>query len=105
MTEEEVRERVEEVRASLLDGALDDVVEDTGGLGLCAFVSEELVSALFDLEGCLVYAPPAWSVPHYNGKLAGPHWVALFDGWVVDLTARQWDATLPYPHIFAYPAD
>lgn len=98
VTRDALLARVNAVRSGLLDGALDAVVADTGGWGLCEYASEELVAALPDLDGWVEYARP-WEA-HYKGKLAGAHWVAVFDEWVVDLTARQWDASLPYPMIF-----
>jgi len=96
---------VNAVRARLLDGAMDAVVADTGGWGLCEEVCAELALALDDLDPEVVYANPAdaaWRAC-YGGALSGPHWVVRVHQTCIDLTARQFDPTLPYPYLFEAP--
>lgn len=110
----ELLERVQALIPQLSEGALPDVVRDTGGLGLCLDYSLELQQHLggeviwLDLatreqlttEGwisCTIPEgyprPPAVLSEHAVLHLPGA-------GVVIDLTARQYDAELPFPFIW-----
>jgi hypothetical protein len=75
----------------LLNGALDDVVDDTGGLGLCHDVSSELATWMH--------------ARGYDARCYWPtenHCVVRLEGWIVDLTARQFNPRAPYPKLTRY---
>lgn len=110
----------------LLGGDLPDIIEDTGGWGLCHHASKALVEhvgrgVLFAMSiqtgFCwfeavdetlrsrrlrLTQVFPAF-VARYEGHLDIGHYVAVIDGHFVDLTARQFCRALPYPLI--HPID
>lgn len=80
------------------------------GAGLCADASRDLVNAC---GGCVAWLADdsaqemagyhlALVCPHpgYPEHATDGHAVALFGRWVVDLTARQFGAHLPFPWIW-----
>jgi hypothetical protein len=104
-----------------------DVVSDTGGAGLCIDYSEELIRWVADnvpesgvvpgdADGGLIPeinthtrlgdVPVPRCYPYSETWADGVHNVAWFpdetweEGVCVDLTARQYDETLPFPHIW-----
>lgn len=117
---DKVRALVEPHLDHIFDGGLRGLVEDTGGAGLCREASEELIARVgrghvlyLDFEdrysemhgpGCGLmgrWAPlPAWASvydPEHPDCPDSAHVVAVIDGIVVDLTARQFRADLPFP--------
>lgn len=88
MTRVEIAALVAQARISLLAGALDAVVADTGGAGLCYDVSLELAAWLrargFDAR-CF------WVAIDHCAVQAG--------GWIVDITAQQFNPRAAYPKI------
>ena len=103
----------------LLDGHLCDLVADNGAAGLCWDVSHELVTRLgrghllyldFD-NGCAHPADerrrlgrcspfPEWARQYISDDMHDyGHCVAVIDGYVVDLTAKQFGDHLPFPMV------
>ncbi len=94
-------------------GRLFDIVDDTGGLGLCKDATVDLLAALdlgpwysiwIDINSVTVVASSDKSllsaeVPSDYPKVegCGEHCIAVVDGWAVDITARQFDDELPFP--------
>lgn len=110
--------RVEAALHLIFDGALLDIIEDTGGLGLCVDASQELSQHLptahvawidllrrevilpEDLAGVLL--PEEYPAVDYPRN---EHCVVLWAGWFIDLTARQYDESLPFPFYWQLPKD
>lgn len=113
-----VRALVEPHLDHIFDGGLRDVVGDTGGAGLCRHASRELIKRVG--RGRLLYIDfreryvqwegprrgcvgPRQPVPGWVGQYRRSHSsdachvVAVIDGVIVDLTARQFRADLPFP--------
>lgn len=107
---------VEELIPKLSEGALPDVISDTGGAGLCHEYSRELQVWIggeilwLDLllrrtafpaggrDGSCI--PAGYYLDEELLKLCRDHAVLLIDGLVVDLTARQYNDELPFPYIW-----
>lgn len=114
--EEGLRRFVEELIPKLSEGALPDVIADTGGAGLCHEYSRELqtwmggevlwLSLPLHRQATPSGQGPSLSIP--KGYYANPdlievfreHAVLLIDDLVVDLTARQYAEELPFPYIW-----
>jgi hypothetical protein len=79
-----------------------DIGED-GGQGLCEYASHEFVgfAAAHGFDGeveCIRFdIPRHWSYPE---EALDGHWVARFGNKVVDLTAKQFGDSLPFPFIW-----
>lgn len=107
-------------------GAIFEVIDDVGGHNLCDHASEELMGLLedgctiwtslrpwerrvIDPGGCLElrHCPeiPEDYPDHFVGELsesgkqipAEDHCVLYYRGWMIDITARQFDKKLPFP--------
>lgn len=119
---DDLHREVEQKLSSLLGGRLLDAVANTGAAGLCWDVSKELVERLG--RGRLLYldfptrtarladlisgyrrldeyAPwPAWAEDYISNDMHDlGHCVAVVDGYVVDLTAKQFGGHLPFPMV------
>ena len=114
-TRDEVEALVRGAFPQILDGTLVDVVNDWGGYGMCTYATRDLIKALGlnYLEShvwlCLEVRyggpprPGRFRIPDAYPQVEAPmgeHCIALIDGWVVDLTAQQYDESLPFPYIW-----
>jgi hypothetical protein len=84
------------------EGRLRSVIKDTGGLGLCNYVTDEFV----------LFAKRYMNKKAYTNHISGPnthypemtekdgHWFPSIDGVVYDFTARQFNENYPVPYIW-----
>ena len=101
---------VDEFLATFPEGAEIATDESCYGAGLCADASGDLVEYAAECHGwrgwvvawitSRTVAPWVTKVnphPSYPSDVLEGHAVALFGEWVVDLTARQFAPSLPFP--------
>lgn len=89
------------------------IVADTGGHALCDHASEQLHRFLEEqgVESRIVWMELVHLFPnelepheaypdHAVGEPGSEHCVVVVSGYVVDLTARQYDERLPFPFVW-----
>ena len=95
-------------------GAFFEVIEETGGHGLCEDASAELRALLGEgelwwldltlgVQLTAVGAVPSDYPREVDGFPAGDHCVLRVGDWFVDVTARQFDPRLPLPFFWRAP--
>ena len=114
-----LKTEIEAVIPKILDGSMQDHADSaTGGLGLCVEATNSLIQHLgrgevvwLDLGGSTISTGDVLSewrptkLPDEYPKLERTnryreHCVALVDGWIVDLTVRQYNPDAPFPFIW-----